>query len=374
MRARVALIGIVLVSLAAVLLQAAPPPQAQEKPLLTPEEQKHLRNVRQVTFGGQNAEAYFSADDQWLSFQHAGEGVPCDQQYVMPVDPTKAYAIYPPNPNEAEGLAPQARRVSNGEGRTTCGYVFPDDQRVLFSSTHGGSAACPKPADYSQGYVWAIYPSYKIYTAKMDGSDVKLLENAKGYNAEATITRDGKKIVFTSTRDGDLDIYSMNADGSGAKRLTNELGYDGGPFWSADGKKIVYRAYHPKTPQEIKEYKDLLAKDLIKPANFELWVMDADGTHKRQITHNGAANFAPFWHPDGKRIVFASNVADAKNPRNFDLYLINADGTGLERLTFDPDFDAFPMFTSDGKKLVWASNRNGTQPHETNVFIADFVE
>jgi TolB protein len=372
MRGRVVMTGIALIAIAAAMLQAAAP--QQEKPLLTPEEQKHLRNVRQVTFGGQNAEAYFSADDKWLSFQHAGEGVPCDQEYVMPVDPTKAYAVDPPNPHEAEGLAPQARRVSTGTGRVTCGYVFPDDQRVLFASTHGAAAECPEPPDYSKGYVWAVYPSYKLYTAKMDGSDLKLLENAKGYNAEATITRDGKKITFTSTRDGDLDIYSMNADGSGVKRLTTELGYDGGPFWSADGKKIVYRAYHPKTPQEIAEYKDLLAKNLIKPANFELWVMEADGSHKRQITRNGAANFAPFWHPDGKRIVFASNVADPKNPRNFDLYLINADGTGLERLTFDPDFDAFPMFTSDGKKLVWASNRNGTQPHETNVFLAEFVE
>jgi dipeptidyl aminopeptidase/acylaminoacyl peptidase len=330
--------------------------------------------VRQLTFGGQNAEAYFSADDRWLIFQHAGEAVPCDQEYVVPVDPTKAYAISPENPHEAIGLAPQARLVSTGTGRTTCGYIFPSGDKLLFSSTHGTSAECPPKADYSQGYVWAVYPSYKIYTTKLDGSQLKILTDAPGYNAEATITRDGKKIVFTSTRDGDLDIYSMNADGSGVRRLTSELGYDGGAFWSADGKKIVYRAYHPKTPEEIADYKALLARNLIRPANFELWVMDADGSHKRQITHNGAANFAPFWHPDGKRIVFASNLADPQNPRNFDLYLINQDGTGLERITFDPDFDAFPMFTSDGKKLVWSSNRNGKEPHETNVFIADWAE
>ncbi len=357
--------------LASLLLAAVP---QQERPLLAPNEEKHLRNLRQLTFGGQNAEAYFSADDKWLIFQHSGDGVACDQMYVMPVDPVKAFAVSPLNPLEAEGLAPQARRVSTGPGRTTCGYIFPSDEKLLFASTHGDSPECPPKPDYSRGYVWAVYDSYKIYTARMDGSELRLLTDAPGYNAEATISRDGKKIVFTSSRDGDLDIYSMNADGSRVKRLTSELGYDGGPFYSPDGSKIVYRAYHPQTPQEIAEYKALLAKHLIQPGNFELWVMDADGSHKRQITHNGAANFAPFWHPDGKRIIFASNMADPKNPRNFDLYLINADGTGLQRITYDPEFDAFPRFTSDGKKLVWASNRNGKQPHETNIFLADWVE
>jgi len=200
------------------------------------------------------------------------------------------------------------------------------------------------------------------------------LTDSPGYNAEATITRDGTRIVFTSTRNGDLDIYTMNADGSGVRQLTHELGYDGGPFWSYDGKKIVYRAEHPKTPEEIADYKSLLAQNLIRPGNLELWVMDADGGHKHQVTHNGAANFGPYWFPDGKRIIFASNMADAKNGRDFDLYVINEDGTGLERVTYHPDFDGFPMFSSDGKRLVWASNRNGTAPHETNIFIADWVE
>jgi len=329
--------------------------------LLFPGEEKHLHNVRQLTFGGQNAEAYFSFDDRYLIFQHQGEGVPCDQMYIIPV-------------GTPDGKPAQARLVSTGKGRTTCGYFFPGGDRILFSSTHASSPECPPKPDYSRGYVWPIYNTYEIYTAKPDGSDLRQLTHSGGYNAESTITRDGKKIVFTSTRNGDLDIYTMNADGSNVRQLTHELGYYGGPFWSYDGKKIVYRAEHPKTPEEIADYKDLYAKGLIRPGNLELWVMDTDGSHKHQVTHNGAANFAPYFLPDGKRIIFASNVADPKNGRDFDLYIINEDGTGQERITFYPDFDAFPMFSSDGKKLVWASNRNGKQPHETNIFIADWRE
>jgi TolB protein len=328
--------------------------------LLLPDEQKLLKNMRQLTFGGQNAEAYFSADDKQLIFQHQGEGVLCDQIYTMNVD-------------TPDSKPPVPKLVSTGKGRTTCSYFFPAGDKILFSSTHAASADCPPKPDYSHGYVWSIYDTYQIYIAKPDGSELQLLTNAKGYNAEATITRDGKHIVFTSTRNGDLDIYTMDADGSNVKQLTNELGYDGGPFWSYDGKKIVYRSEHPKTPEEVKDYKELFAQGLIRPGNLEIWVMNADGSNKHQVTRNGAANFAPYWLPDGKRIIFASNQADPKNGRDFDLYLINEDGSGQERITYHPDFDAFPMFTSDGKRLVWASNRNGKAPHETNIFIADWV-
>jgi TolB protein len=332
-----------------------------EEPLLSPGEQKHLRKIRQLTFGGQNAEAYFSADDKQLIFQHQGEGVSCDQIYTMPVD-------------TADGKPAMPKLVSTGKGRTTCSYFFTAGNRILFSSTHETSPECPPKPDYSRGYVWPIYSSYKIYTAKPDGSDLRRLTDSRGYNAEATITRDGKHIVFTSTRNGDLDVYTMDADGSNVKQLTNELGYDGGPFWSYDGKKIVYRAEHPRTPEAIKDYEDLFAAGLIRPGNLEIWVMNADGSNKHQVTHNGAANFAPYWFPDGKRIIFASNQADPKSGRDFDLYVINEDGGGQERITFHPDFDSFPMFTSDGKRLVWASNRNGKVPHETNLFLADWVE
>jgi TolB protein len=324
-------------------------------------EARHLKNVRQLTFGGQNAEAYFSLDDKSLIFQHQGEGVPCDQIYSIPVD-------------TPDGKPATPKLISTGKGRTTCAYYFPFGDRVLFSSTHASSPDCPPKPDYSRGYVWPIYDTYQIFSSKPDGSDLKQLTHEHGYNAESTITRDGKNIVFTSTRNGDLDIYTMNADGSGVKQLTYELGYDGGPFWSYDGKKIVYRAQHPKTPEETADYKDLLSKGLIRPGNLEIWVMNADGSNKHQVTHNGAANFGPYWHPDGKRIVFASNLADPKNGRDFDLYIISEDGTGLERITYAPDFDAFPMFTSDGKRLVWASNRNGKVPHETNLFLADWSD
>lgn len=334
--------------------------------------EKHLANIRQLTFGGQSAEAYFSADDKYLSFQHqgqffdprthspAGPNVPCDQIFTIPV--------------EAPGDKPAVpKMISNGKGRTTCSYFFPSGERMLYSSTFAANPACPPPPDYSLGYVWPIYDTYSIYTAKPDGSDIRLLTKG-GYNAESTITRDGKHIVFTSTRNGDLDVYTMDADGKNVKQLTHELGYDGGPFWSYDGKKIVYRAEHPQTPEQIADYKNLYARGLIRPGNLEIWVMNADGSGKHQVTHNGAANFAPYWLPDGKRIIFASNVTNTKDPAGFDLYIVNEDGSGLERITYYPGFDAFPMFSSDGKRLVWASNRNGTVEHETNIFIADWVE
>lgn len=351
--------SVLLAVLATLLIsQTQSPPQSTG--LAYPGE-THLRNIRQLTFGGQNAEAYFSHDDKYLIFQHQGGDVPCDQIYTMPVD-------------TPDGKPARPKLVSTGKGRTTCSYFFPAGDRILFSSTHAASPDCPPKPDYSKGYVWPIYDTYDIYTARPDGSDLKRLTNSPGYDAEATISRDGKKIVFTSMRNGDLDIYTMNTDGSNVKQLTHELGYDGGPFWSYDGKKIVYRAEHPKTPEQIAEYKKLLAEGKIRPGNLEIWVMDADGSHKRQVTHNGAANFAPYFFPDGRRIIFASNADDPKSGRAFDLYTINLDGTGQERITFYPDFDSFPMFSSDGKRLVWASNRNGTEPHETNIFIADWVD
>lgn len=355
-------IGLVFVASALFLVhsQGHAAGQSTSNSLSLPSE-KHLRNVRQLTFGGTNAEAYFSADDKYLIFMHQGEGVPCDQMYTMPVD-------------TPDGKPATPKLVSTGKGRTTCGYFFPSGKRILFSSTHETSAECPPKPDYSHGYVWPIYSSYAIYTAKPDGSDLKRLTTVSGYNAESTISRDGKKILFTSMRNGDLDVYSMNADGSDVRQLTHELGYDGGAWFSPDGKKIVYRSEQPKTPEAIADYKDLLSRGLIRPGNLEIWVMDADGSHKRQVTHNGAANFAPYFFPDGKRIIFASNMANQKDPSGFDLYAINEDGTGLEQITTHPDFDAFPMFSSDGKRLVWASNRNGKAPHETNLFIADWVE
>jgi Tol biopolymer transport system component len=266
-----------------------------------------------------------------------------------------------------------AHMVSTGKGRTTCGYFYPDGKKILYSSTHLADPQCPLRPDYSKGYVWAVYAGYDIFTANPDGSDLKQLTHTPGYDAEATISEDGKKITFTSMRNGDLDIYSMDADGKHVKQLTHELGYDGGPTFSPDRKWIVYRAYHPTDEKEISEYKELLKQNLIRPTYLEIWIMKANGSGKRQITHLGAASFAPAFFPDGKRIIFSSNQGSTGGMGNFELYAINADGTGLKQITYSPGFDGFPMFSYDGKKLVWASNRNAKAPHETNIFIADWA-
>lgn len=317
--------------------------------------EKHLRNVRQLTFGGENAEAYFSGDGRRLIFQSKRDGRRCDQIYTMGADGSGQ------------------RMVSTGAGATTCSYIFPSGKRILYASTHLASAECPPAPDRSRGYVWAVHPGFDIFTAEADGRNPKRLTSTPGYDAEATVSADGKKIVFTSLRDGDLDIYTMDADGKNVKRLTTELGYDGGPFFSRDGKRIVYRSYHPKTPEQVARYKQLLAENVIEPARFELWVMDSDGRNKRRVTDLGVASFAPYFHPDGKRIIFASNYPNARG-RNFDLYLVGIDGGGLERITYHETFDGFPMFSPDGRKLVFASNRNAARPGDTNVFIADWVE
>ncbi len=318
--------------------------------------EKHLANITKLTAipGGENAEAYFSNDGKKLIFQSTRPPRDCDQIFTMNIDGS------------------DVRMVSTGKGRTTCGYFFPGDERILFSSTHEASSECPPKADMSHGYVWALYRGYDIYSARPDGSDLRPLTRTDGYDAEATISPDGKRIVFTSVRDGDLEIYSMNLDGTDVRRLTHEKGYDGGAFYSPDSSKIVYRAHHPKDPEEIARYEMLLSKGLIEPKALEIMVMAPDGSDRREITHNGKANFAPYFHPNGKQIIFASNMNDPQG-RNFDIFLINIDGTGLEQITFNETFDGFPMFNKAGTKLVFCSNRHDSQPGETNVFIADWI-
>jgi Tol biopolymer transport system component len=311
-----------------------------------------LANIRQLTFGGQNAEAYFSRDGRRLTFQSTRDGRTCDQQYTMRVDGS------------------DLRRVSNGRGKTTCGYFMDGDRRLFYASTHLADSACPPTPDMSQGYVWGL-DDYDIFVAGADGSGTTRLTTTPGYDAEGTLSPDGRRIAFTSVRDGDLDIYTMNVDGSDVRRLTSRLGYDGGPFWSHDGTRIVYRAFHPETPEQQAEYRGLLARNLVRPSRMELWVMNADGSDQRRVTALGGANFAPFFTPDDRRIIFSSNHTNPRG-RNFDLYLVNLDGTGLEPVTTYGDFDGFPMFSPDGTKLVWASNRYGRERGETNIFIADW--
>ena len=324
----------------------------QGQPVSPQEGETHFANIRQVTFGGENAEAYFSRDGQWLTFQSTRDGRTCDQQYVMRVD--------------GSGL----KRVSNGNGKTTCGWFLPDGQRLFFASSHAHDSTCPPRPDPSKGYVWGL-DRFDIYTANRDGTGLRRLTNYDVYTAEGVLSPDGRRIVFTSLKDGDLDIYTMNVDGTDVRRLTTTPGYDGGPWWSPDGTKIVYRAWHPPDSAGLADYQGLLAQRMVRPSRMELWVMNADGSGQRQITSLGGANFGPSWTPDGRRIVFSSNY---KNPRsrNFELYLVNVDGSGLEQVTNHQEFDGFPMFSPDGKRIVWASNRGNSREGETNLFIADW--
>ncbi|MCI0664613.1 MAG: hypothetical protein L0220_26430 [Acidobacteria bacterium] len=328
--------------------------QTQSANELKDPRERHLTNIKQLTFEGENAEAYFSADGKKLIFQSTAKADGCDQIFSMNIDGSNR------------------KTLSNGEGKTTCSYFTPDNKYIVYASTFKASPICPPKPDFSRGYVWGLFPGFDIFRANLDGSNVKPLTTTDRYDAEATIRKDGT-IVFTSLRDGDLDIYTMDKNGMNVKRLTNELGYDGGPFWSYDGKQIVYRAYHPESEKEKSEYLSLLKDNLIRPSKLDLWVMDAAGSNKRRVTNNSKANFGPYFFPDGKRIIFSSNVDDPKG-RNFELYAINVDGKGLERLTFNEVFDGFPMFSPNGKKLVFCSNRNAARQGDTNVFIADWVE
>jgi len=324
-------------------------------PAPTEPREGHLRNLRRLTAGGQNAEAYFSADGTRLIFQSTRDGRACDQMYTMRADGS------------------DVRLVSTGQGATTCGYFFPDRPRLLYASTHLGGAACPPRADRSAGYAWNLHPDYEIFSADLDGGNLIRLTHNPGYDAEAAVSPDGRHIVFTSLREGDLDLYMMDADGANVRRLTTEYGYDGGPFFSWSGRHIVYRAFHPRTEAERARYAADLAVNLFRPTWLELFLMNADGTGARQVTGLRAASFAPFLHPDDGRIIFSSNVHDPSG-RSFALHLVKSDGTGLERITFAGTFASFPMFSADGRRLVFASNRDAAGPHEFNIFLADWVD
>ena len=345
--------------------------QHKEAVAAAPSIERHLANIRQLTIGRQNAEAYFSFDGTKLIFQSTNDwskdvlgnrskpadaGLGCYQMYVM-------------------DLASDAiRLVSTGIGATTCGYFFPGDRRVLYSSTHAANPNCPPKPKRDGAYRWAL-DDYDIYSVRIDGQQLQRLTLSPGYDAEATISPDGKTIVWTSVKDGDLDLYTMNLDGTNVRRLTDDIGYDGGAFFSPDSKRLVYRAAHPTDPSEVAKYKELLAQRLIEPGQLELFVMNADGSGKKQVTTTGASNFSPYFHPDGKRIIFSSNIetrGEGGRP-SFHLYLVRDDGTELERLTTEGHFNSFPMFSPDGKRLVWVSDRHAKEPGEFNVFLADWV-
>jgi TolB protein len=331
--------------------------------LLYPEE-THFKNIQQLTFGGDNAEAYFSFDSKWLIFQKTSlkEGIPCDQIFIAKI------------PRVDEKFQPKL--VSNGKGRTTCGAFMKDGKHIIYASTHLGADTCPPVPDrkkYGNKYIWPLYDSYDIFMADLNGKIIKQLTTGKGYDAEATLSPDGKKMLYTSTKDGDIDLYIMDLATGKEKRITNMIGYDGGAWFSPNGKKIIWRASRPKTEAEIKEYKDLLAENLVAPTNMEVWVANADGSNARQVSGFGQANWAPAYMPDSKRIIFASNH-EYKRGFPFNLYTMNEDGSNLTKISRDKGFDAFPMFSPDGKKIVFCSNRNNRGTRDTNIFIADWVD
>lgn len=318
------------------------------------EGETHFGTLTQITDGGENAEAYFAYAGDKLIFQSTHGDYACDQIFTIGLDGS------------------DQTLVSTGKGRTTCAYYLPGDDRIVYSSTHHHMDDCPPPPDMSRGYVWALYPEYDVFVANADGSGIEALTTEWGYDAEATVSPKGDKIVFTSTRDGDLDIYTMNLDGSDVRRLTDELGYDGGPFFSPDGTKIVYRAHHPEGDEAIADYKALLAQNLIRPSQLEVYVMDVDGSNKKQVTDLESAAFGPFFHPSGEKIIFSTNYPD--KGREFDLWMVNVDGTGLEQITHAPGFDGFPMWSPDGKTFVFASNRHNSKRGETNVFVTQWKD
>ncbi|UCF30336.1 MAG: PD40 domain-containing protein [bacterium] len=329
--------------------------QAQSVGTLTDPREIHLRNVRQLTFGGQNAEAYFSHDGNKIIFQSTRPPYGCDQIFIMNSDGS------------------DVTRVSSGEGRTTCAFFLPDGKRFIYASTHLADSACPPEPDRSRGYVWPLYPSFDIFSAGTDGTDRVRLTAVEGYDAEGAVSPDGQRIVFTSVRDGDLELYTMDVDGSDVKRLTRREGFDGGPFFSWDGRYIVYRSHYPDTAEERDDYRSLLSQDLMRPSRAEIFYMKEDGSDQTRVTSDGSANWAPFMHPDSRRIIYSSNKHDPEG-RTFSLYMINRDGSGDRRITFGARFDAFPMFSRDGRRLVWCSTRNARGPREFNVFVADWMD
>jgi TolB protein len=313
--------------------------------------EKHLKNLTQLTFGGDNAEAYWSYDSKKLTFQSNNKSwkLNCDQIFDMDIQKASKDTVYRPP------------MISTGMGRTTCSFYLKDDKHILYASTHLGNKECPPEVPRNGKYLWAIYADFDIFISDLKGKITKQLTNNPGYDAEATVSPDGKMIVFTSTRSGDLELWTMDINGANLKQVTSGLGYDGGAFFSPDGKKLVFRASRPQTEAEIIEYKEYLAQGLVAPTNMEIYTCNIDGSDLRQVTHLGKANWAPFYHPGGKKIIFSSNHHSQRG-YDFQLFMINEDGTELEMITNESMFNAFPMFSPDGTKLVFSSN------------IADWIE
>jgi len=337
------------------------PPPKESKGSNAADGRYHITNLKQLTFKGDNGEAYWSPDGKQIIFQSKRDGFDCDQIYIMNADGSNK------------------RMVSPGKGACTCSYFSADMSRIIFASTYGVVDSCPpRPKPKPGKYIWPVFP-YDIYSAKPDGSDLIRIRENPGYDAEPTVCFKTGKVIFTSQVDNDLELFTMNIDGSDVKRLTYRLGYDGGPYFSPDGSKIVWRAWYPETHEDSVRWIENMKHNIIEAVPLDIYVMNADGTGVKRLTNNGATNWAPSWFPDGKRIIFSSNMDDWHEElhaygHNFELYMINIDGTGLTRLTYNDTFDSFPMFSPDGKKLLFASNRNANNPMATDIYLADWVE
>ena len=325
--------------------------------------EKHLKNLTMLTQGGDNAEAYFSYDGKYASFQSNNKnwGLKCDQIFNLDIEKAAKDTLYKPT------------QISTGQGRTTCSYFLKDNKHILYASTHKGGIDCPPVVEIKGKYLWAVYNTFDIYVADLKGKITKQLTNTPGYDAEATISPKGDKIVFTSDRSGDLELYTMDIDGKNQKQITFGLGYDGGAFFSPDGKRLVFRASRPTKEEEVKEYKELLKQGLVAPTTMDIYTCNVDGSDLKQITFLGKASWAPFFHPSGKKIIFSSNH-HSKKGYDFQLFMINDDGTNIEQITNQSLFNAFPMFSPDGKKLIFSSNRNNGGTRDTNLFIADWED
>jgi len=327
------------------------------------EGEDHLENIHQLTYGGDNAEAYWSYDDSKLVFQATNKnwGTSCDQIYII-------------NTDAKLDSTPAPKMISTGNGRTTCSFFMPGDTTIIYASTHLLHDSCPPVPEKTPGvYVWPLYPEFDIFISDLEGNIVTQLTDEPGYDAEATVSPTGDKIVFTSTRSGDIELYVCDLDGSNLVQVTNELGYDGGAFFSPDGTRLVYRTSRPKTDEEVKLYKDLLADHKVQPSDMEIYTCNIDGTDHQKVTDLGGANWAPYFHPSGEKIIFCSNH-HSEEGFPFNLFMINIDGTGLEQITFDTAFDSFPMFSRDGKQIVFSSNRHNGRTRDTNMFIADWKD
>ena len=328
------------------------------------EDERHFGRMRQLTYGGDNAEAYWSFGNDKLVFQanNPSWSTGCDQIFTLNLDED-----YTPTSEQPD-------QISSGLGRTTCAYFMPGDSTVVFASTHLADSLCPAvpPRGPNGEYVWPIYPGYDIFTYDLIGKMQMQLTDLPGYDAEATVSPTGDRMVFTSTRSGDLELYTCDLDGTNVVQVTSELGYDGGAFFSPDGTQLIWRASRPRSDEEVSHYTELLSRGLVEPTAMELFIADADGSNARQLTNLGGANWAPFFHPSGKKVLFSSNHHTGGFP--FNIFMINTDGTGLEQVSFDSAFDSFPMFSPDGNRLAFSSNRNNGRTRNTNVFVVDWVE